>query len=239
VRRRQRRSLWHSLFAISLAFAGGCIPAARLAASLAPRETRERLAAANPGTSSIYRVMGKEAAMAVFTADALKGLLPPLLGRAARADPLTVDALMIAPLAGHITVGGGRGVATLAGSALAGDPSGFAITLPMWVVPTLTKDHGRGVLVACLMFPVVRWLRGQGKARVALGACVPLLLIYGRLRGSGWAGTRWTPELAWWRITCDAEPPQAELAATEPAAATEPVGTPVATVHDGGYLPVS
>jgi acyl phosphate:glycerol-3-phosphate acyltransferase len=205
---RTRWSLWRSLLAISLAFAGGCLPAARLATYLASPEAKERLATVNPGTSSIYRVLGKKAAMAVFTVDALKGLVPPLLGRAAGADPVAVDALMIAPLAAHITVGGGRGVATLAGSVLAADPPGFAITLPIWVAPTIMRDHGRGVLVACLILPVVRWLLGRGKTRVALGALVPLLLIYGRLRGPGWRSAPWTPRLVWWRVTCDAEPPE-------------------------------
>jgi acyl phosphate:glycerol-3-phosphate acyltransferase len=206
-RRRRRWSLWRSLFAVTLAFAGGCVPAARLAALLAAPEAKRRLAAANPGTSSIYRVMGKKTAIAVFTADALKGLLPPLLGRAAGADPITVDALMLAPPAGHVLVGGGRGVAILAGSVLAADPIGFAIVLPIWVAPTARSDHARGVLVACLLFPVVRWLLGRGKVRVALGAAVPLLLVYGRLRGPGWTGTRWTLRLVWWRLTRDADPP--------------------------------
>jgi glycerol-3-phosphate acyltransferase PlsY len=204
---------WQSLLAVSLAFAGGCIPAARLAAALAPREARERLAVANPGTSSIYRVMGRQAAMAVFTADALKGFLPPLLGRAAGASPVAVDALMVAPLAGHIMVGGGRGVATLAGSVLAADPAGFAVILPTWVAPTIKHDHGRGVLAACALFPLVRGLLGRGRTGVALGALVPLLVIYGRLRGPGWADTRWTPRLVWWRVTRDAEPPSGEGAA--------------------------
>jgi glycerol-3-phosphate acyltransferase PlsY len=207
-RGRRRWSLWRSLLAITFAFAGGCIPAARLAAAFAPRETRERLATANPGTSSVYRIMGKRAAVPVFLVDCLKGLLPPLLGRAAGADPVTVDALMLAPLAGHITVGGGRGVATLAGSVSAGDAPGFLITLPLWVLPTIKKDHGRGVLVACLLFPIVRGLLGRGRLRVVLGLFVPLLLVYGRLRGPGWAGTRWTARRIWWRVTCDADPPE-------------------------------
>ncbi len=204
-KRRWSPSPWRSLLAVSAAFAVGCIPAARLAALFATPDQRERLETVNPGTSSIYRVMGKKAAVAVFTGDALKGLVPPLVGRAAGADPVTVDALMLAPLAGHITVGGGRGVAALCGSVLAGDPPGFFITLPVWVIPTAKKEHARGVLVACLMFPLVRWWLGRGKARIALGTLVPLLLIYGRLRGQGWAGTQWTPNLLWARITCDAD----------------------------------
>jgi glycerol-3-phosphate acyltransferase PlsY len=170
---------------------------------------RERLALANPGTSSIYRVMGNRAAMVVFTADAVRGFLPPLLGRAAGAGPMTIDALMIAPIAGHVTVGRGRGVATLAGALLGNDPAAFAMILPAWVVPTLKKDHGRGVLAACLLFPAARWLLRRGSTRAAVSAFVPLLLIYGRLRGPGWAQTRWTPALAWCRITRDADSPAA------------------------------
>ena len=204
----RRWSLWRSLFVVTLAFAGGCAPAARFAALFAAPEAGRRLAAANPGTSSIYRVMGKKAAIAVFTADALKGVVPPLLGRAAGAGPITIDALMLAPLAGHVVVGGGRGVAILAGSVLAADPPAFAIILPVWVAPTIKNEHARGVLVGCLLFPVTRWLLGRGKVQVALGAGVPLLLVYARLRGPGWADTRWTPRLVWSRLTCDAEPPE-------------------------------
>jgi glycerol-3-phosphate acyltransferase PlsY len=210
----RRWPLGRSLFAVALAFAGGCIPAARLAALLATPEDRQRLAVVNPGASSVYRVMGKKAGIAVFVADALKGALPPLLGRAAGADPVMVDALMLAPLAGYITVGGGRGVATLAGSILAADPPGFAMILPIWVVPTVKKEHARGVLVAVLLFPVMRLLLRRGKVRAALGAGVPLLLVYGRLRGPGWTGTRWTPRLVWSRLTCDADPPEAGPPAT-------------------------
>ena len=145
--------------------------------------------------------------MVVFTVDAVRGLLPPLLGRIAGAGPLTIDALMVAPIAGHVTVGRGRGVATLAGSLLADDPAAFAMILPAWVIPTIKRDHARGVLAACLLYPATRWLLRRGSAPVAVSALVPLLLIYGRLRGPGWAHTRWTPALAWWRITRDADSP--------------------------------
>jgi glycerol-3-phosphate acyltransferase PlsY len=214
---RRRWSLWRSLFAVALAFAGGCIPAARLAAWLATPDAKERLATVNPGASSVYRVMGKKAGATVFVADALQGLLPPLLGRATGADPITIDALMIAPLAGRIAVGGGRGVATLAGSIMGADPTAFAIMAPIWVVLTAMKNHGRGVLAACLLFPVIRLLLGRRRARVALGATMPLMLIYGRLRGPGWADTQWTPRLVWWRVTCDAEPPEAAESGAEHA----------------------
>ncbi len=213
----QRWSFGRSAIAVSLAFAGGCVSAARIAIWLAGPAARERMTGEKPGTASVFRVVGKPAGVAVFTADALKGLLPPLIGRAAGAGPLTVDALMLAPLAAHITVGRGRGVATLAGSVLAADPPAYAIVLPVWVIPSARDDHARGVLVACLLFPLVRLLLGRGWARAAMGAGVPLLLIYGRLRGPEWSRTGWTPERVWWRLTCDAEPP---------ARAPESVGTP-------------
>jgi acyl phosphate:glycerol-3-phosphate acyltransferase len=204
----RRWTFWQTLLAFSLAFAGGCISASRVASFFADPTAKERLAREKPGTATVYRILGRRAGMAVFTADALKGLLPPVVGRAAGAGPLAVDALMLAPLAGHITVGGGRGVATLAGSVLAADPPGFAITLPIWLIPSARQDHARGVMVACLLFPVVRLLLGRGKARTAMGAGVPLLLVYGRLRGPGWPDTRWTPQLLWWRLSRDAEPPE-------------------------------
>jgi glycerol-3-phosphate acyltransferase PlsY len=203
--------------AVSLAFAGGCVSAARIATWLAGPAAQERMAGEKTGTASVYHILGRRTGIAVFTADALKGLLPPLLGRAAGAGALTVDALMLAPLAGHIGVGGGRGVATLAGSVLAADPPAYAIVLPIWVIPSTRHDHARGVLLACLLFPFVRLLLGRGWMRAGMGAGVPLLLIYGRLRGPGWKGTRWTLKLLRWRISRDAEPPDVAAHEQEPS----------------------
>lgn len=143
--------------------------------------------------------------MAVFGVDALKGFLPATIGRLAGANPRTVDCLALAPVVAHITVVKGKGVATLAGALLAADPVALGMICPVWVGPTLRKDHARGVLVACALYPAARWLLGRGRQGVVLGAAAPALLVYARLRGTGWGKKRLTLRLLWKRLECDAE----------------------------------
>ena len=197
--------LWRSAAALAAAFALGCIPTARLAVRLAGADAKERLSQENPGASSINRILGKKAAMAVFTVDALKGLLPAAVGRAAGAGLRTVDCLMLAPVVAHVTVVGGKGVATMAGAMPAADPLAFAMICPIWVGATLKKDHARGVLVAISLYPVARWLLRRGGCRAALSAGLPLSLVYARLRGPGWEKTGMNPRVLWQRLVCDAE----------------------------------
>ena len=115
-RSKKRWPLWRSLLAIAAGFALGCVPMARLAVAFAGPAAKRRLSGENPGTTSIKRILGKKAAVVVFTGDCLKGFLPATIGRAMGAEPWVVDSLMIAPVAGHVTVVGGKGVATLAGA---------------------------------------------------------------------------------------------------------------------------
>jgi len=70
--------------------------------------------------------------------------------------------LMLAPVAGHVTVVGGKGVATLAGAMPAADPPAFAMICPIWVGATFKTDHARVVLVACSLRPVARGLLVEG-----------------------------------------------------------------------------
>ncbi len=202
-----RRSwpLWRSVVAIVAAFALGCVPTARLAVRLAGTGATERLAEGNPGTTNVKRILGKKAAMAVFTGDALKGLLPAVIGRSVGADQWVVDCMMLAPVAGHVTVVGGKGVAALAGAMPAADPLAFAMICPIWVGATFKRDHARGVLVACSLYPVARWLLGRGRLSVMLGATAPLSLVYARLRGPGWGKRELNSRVLWQRLVCDAE----------------------------------
>jgi len=55
---------------------------------------------------------------------------------------------MLAPVAGHVTVVGGKGRATLAGAMPAADAPAFAMICPIWVSATFKEEHARGVLVA-------------------------------------------------------------------------------------------
>ncbi len=201
----KRWSLWRSLWAVALAFAAGCFPTARIVAHVAAPEDRAQLAGENPGASSINRVMGKKAAAVVLAVDVLKGYLPVTLGRAFGAGPITTEALALAPMVGHIVVVKGRGGAALAGGLGAVDPLSFVLLCPIWVGATIKRDNARGALVACLFYPVLRWLLGRNRASVAVSCLAPAGLIYARLRGPGWGAGPLTPRLLWRRLTYDSE----------------------------------
>jgi acyl phosphate:glycerol-3-phosphate acyltransferase len=175
---------------------------------LAGSEDREKLARVNPGASSINRIMGKRAAAVVLTVDVLKGYLPVSLGRVCGAGPITTEALALAPMAGHIAVVRGRGGAALAGGVGAVDPLAFLLLCPIWVGATIKKDNARGALVACLFYPVLRWLLGRSRASVAVSCLAPAGLVYSRLRGPGWGAGDLTPQLLWRRLTYDSELPE-------------------------------
>jgi glycerol-3-phosphate acyltransferase PlsY len=202
---RESWPLSRAVLAIAAAFALGCVPTAQLAVRFAGTGATDRLAEGNPGTSNIKRILGKKAAMAVFAGDALKGLLPAVIGRVTGADSWVIDSLMLAPVVGHVTVVGGKGVATLAGAMPAADPLAFAMICPIWVGATFKKDHARGVLVACSLYPVTRWLLGRGRVSVVLGAAAPLSLVYARLRGPGWGKRELNSRVLWERLVVDAE----------------------------------
>jgi glycerol-3-phosphate acyltransferase PlsY len=155
----------------------------------------------------------------VLTVDVLKGYLPVTLGRAAGAGPITIEALALAPMAGHIAVVRGRGGAALAGGVGAVDPSAFVLLCPVWVGATIKKDNARGALVACLLYPILRWLLGRSNASVAVSCLAPAGLIYARLRGPGWGSGPLTPRLLWRRLTCDSElpEPRSEACTTSPS----------------------
>jgi len=205
-RSKKRWPLWRSLLAIAAGFALGCVPMARLAVAFAGPAAKRRLSGENPGTTSIKRILGKKAAVVVFTGDCLKGFLPATIGRAMGAEPWVVDSLMIAPVAGHVTVVGGKGVATLAGALPAADALAFAMICPIWVGATLNKDHARGVFVAICFYPIARWLLGRSRLRVALSVSAPLALIYARLRGTGWGKSELKARVIWKRLMYDADP---------------------------------
>ena len=69
---------------------------------------------------------------------------------------------------------------------------------------TFKKDHAR-VLVACSLYAVARWLLGRGRLSVVLGATAPLLLVYARLRETGWGKRELNSRVLWERLVVDAE----------------------------------
>lgn len=124
----------------------------------------------NPGTSNVFRTLGKKAAGAVLLGDLLKGVVAAGLG-ALMVSPTVGFACVFAATVGHVVpvwhhFRGGRGVATAIGGAIWLEP-GFGLVLALaWV----------GVVVATKTASVA--------SLGAMALYVPLFLIAGH---RGWA----------------------------------------------------
>lgn len=124
----------------------------------------------NPGTSNVFRTLGKKAAAMVLLGDLLKGLAGAALG-ATLVGPTVGFACAFAATVGHVApvwhhFRGGRGVATAIGAAI-------------WLEPVL------GLVLALAWVGVVVGTKTASVASLgAMALYVPLFLVAGH---RGWA----------------------------------------------------
>lgn len=119
----------------------------------------------NPGASNIARTLGTKWGVLVFLLDALKGAVPAAVG-------LVIDhralgyAMVAAAVLGHmfpVTRGfkGGKGVATMGGSAFVLQPIVSAILLAVWfVVRKATKKASLASLAIAVGLPIGVAIKG-------------------------------------------------------------------------------
>ena len=119
----------------------------------------------NPGASNIARTLGTKWGVLVFLLDALKGPVPAAVG-------LVIDhralgyAMVAAAVLGHmfpVTRGfkGGKGVATMGGSAFVLQPIVSAILLAVWfVVRKATKKASLASLAIAVGLPIGVAIKG-------------------------------------------------------------------------------
>jgi glycerol-3-phosphate acyltransferase PlsY len=136
----------------------------------------------NPGASNIARTLGTKWGILVFVLDALKGALPAAVG-------LIIDhrgigyAMVAAAVVGHMfpaTRGfrGGKGVATMGGSAFVFQPIVSVILLAVWfAVRKLTKKASLASLVIAVGLPVGVAIKGAPGWEVAAIVGINVLVI--------------------------------------------------------------
>ena len=137
----------------------------------------------NPGASNVYRAAGKGAAIVVYLADLLKGLLPALIGVLVFDRTVALAAGLSAVL-GHCypifyKFRGGKGVATGGGVVLAVMPQILIVLTPVYVaMVALTKISSVGSLVALMVSVPAAALAGvRGWGLGWFGATI-LLIVY-------------------------------------------------------------
>ncbi len=117
----------------------------------------------NPGATNVMRIGGKKAAAITLAGDALKGLIPVLLAKAAAVDSLILSAVVFAAFMGHLYpvffgFKGGKGVATSFGVTLGVTwLLGLVVSGTWLLVYKIGKISSLAALVAALLTPVYVW----------------------------------------------------------------------------------
>ena len=136
----------------------------------------------NPGASNIARTLGTKWGLLVFLLDALKGALPAALGLITHHRGLGY-AIVAAAVVGHMFPAtrrfrGGKGVATMGGSALVLQPIVSVILLAVWFgVRKLTKKASVASLTIAVGLPVGVAIKGAPGWEVAAVVGVNVLVI--------------------------------------------------------------
>ena len=142
----------------------------------------------NPGTSNVFRTMGKKAAGLVLLGDAAKGLAAAALADVWLGEP-TAFAAGLAAVAGHIfpvwhRFHGGKGVATAIGAALWLAPLVGLVLGAGWILVVVTTKTASlaslGVMLLYVPGFAVAGVRGAGLWWVAAAA----VLVVFRHRGN-------------------------------------------------------
>jgi glycerol-3-phosphate acyltransferase PlsY len=142
----------------------------------------------NPGTSNVFRTVGKRAAAGVLVGDSLKGLAAAAIG-ALMVDASVGFVAAFAAVVGHcfpIWHGfrGGRGVATAIGAALWLEPLwGLVLAVGWGGVVVTTKTASIASLVAMLLYMPGYAVFGVRGASLVWAAAIALLVIL-RHRGN-------------------------------------------------------
>ncbi len=187
------------------AFGVGCLPTGRLVARLAAGVPVESLGNGAPGASNMFRSVGWRAGAVVIVIDTLKGLLPVAWARHRNWGPHAVGAMGLLPVAGHITVLGGKGAATAMGVTIAADPAAFGLVTPVLVTGILRKANAPAALAAYLTYPLWRQRLGRSRAEVAWSSIILGMLIVTRVWRGGREGMFHARTL-WERLLHDREP---------------------------------
>jgi glycerol-3-phosphate acyltransferase PlsY len=142
----------------------------------------------NPGTSNVFRTMGKTSALLVLLGDALKGLAACAIAEllAGGASPYAAG---LAAVAGHIFPAwhgfkGGKGVATAIGAALWLAPLAGAVLAVLWLaVVATTRTASLASLGAMVLYVPGFVITGTGGDELWWVAATAVLVVV-RHRGN-------------------------------------------------------
>lgn len=138
----------------------------------------------NPGATNVLRIGGKKAAAITLLGDAVKGLVPVLIGHALSQNPAQLGIIGLAAFLGHLypvffSFRGGKGVATAFG-VIVGISwlTGLAVVATWLAMAKIFKISSLSALTAATLTPLYFWLI-EGDTALVITACImSVLLIY-------------------------------------------------------------
>jgi glycerol-3-phosphate acyltransferase PlsY len=154
------------VLAIIIGYLLGSVPCAYIAARLAKGVDIRRVGGGNVGALNVMREIGTIAGLAVFVADAVKGLLAVLVAQWLGVPLLAVFAAGFAALVGHswpvwLKFRGGQGLATAMGVLVILAPIEFAISFAILVIVMFITSNARfSSAVGLALLPLIIWLFG-------------------------------------------------------------------------------
>ena len=138
----------------------------------------------NPGATNVLKIGGKKAAFLTLLGDALKGLMPVLIGVSLGLDELSLALIAFAAFIGHLypvffQFKGGKGVATAFGVFIGLNWQIAVLVLITWlIIVKLFKLSSLGALVTAMLTPAYFYFIDGSLYFSILSVVLSIFLIY-------------------------------------------------------------
>lgn len=138
----------------------------------------------NPGATNVLALGGKKAASITLFGDALKGLVPVLIGVSLSLNEISLSLIAFAAFIGHLypvffKFEGGKGVATAFGVFIGLNWQVAAFVLITWlIIVKIFKLSSLGALITALLTPLYFYLIDGSFYFTILSLVLSLFLIY-------------------------------------------------------------
>jgi glycerol-3-phosphate acyltransferase PlsY len=138
----------------------------------------------NPGATNVLRIGGKKAAAITLAGDAVKGLIPVLIGQSLNLPIEHLAMVALAAFFGHLLpvffgFKGGKGVATAFGGLVALSwPVGIALLFTWIGMAYLSKISSLSALVAAALAPIYFYLWTGNIVLVVVSLLIAIILFW-------------------------------------------------------------
>lgn len=178
-----------AIFVLIGSYLLGSFPSAYFAGQLSGGKGVNGSGADNTGASSVWHTKSRPWGVAVFLADAAKGVIPPLVCRLLDLGIALEAAGGVAAVAGHnwsvfLKLRGGRGISTIVGALLIIAPVELGIALVISFIGIPLRSFSLFNLVSLASLPFLGAFLGMGAAVVTGETAIALMGIAKRLEAN-------------------------------------------------------